>query len=149
MADSPQPSAGELQAFDRFLKILYFTLLASMGLYWVVLEMLTGQREPGDLGPTKLGVQGFAGVVALTVLYLRFVRLAPLLADTTGELGARLGRLRFYYILCYTLSESVALYGFVLRFLGASREEAIPFFGVAVALFLLCYPRLPERPGAG
>lgn len=35
-----------------------------------------------------------------------------------------------------------------LKILYLTREEAIPFFVAAVALFLLCYPRVPPAPGS-
>src|SRR3990170_6490717 len=96
----------------------------------------------------KLGLTAAAAIIGGIVLYLRFARLGPLLAEASGDFGQRLARLRFHYILCYTLSEAVALYGFVLRFLGGSREDSIPFFLAAVVLFLLCYPCPPQPPAA-
>jgi len=143
----PGSAPTDLAAFSRFLKILYFTLFGTVGMYWLVLEMLAANIEPHELGPMKLSLAAAAAISGGIVLYLRFARLGPLLAETSGDFGQRLARLRFHYILCYTLSESVALYGFVLRFLGGSREEAIAFFLPAVGLFLLCYPRLPAAPG--
>lgn len=143
-----EPDTSEFKASRRFLQILYFTLFATVGMYWLVLEMMAPGLEPRDVGAIKLPLQGVAGGTALGVLYLRFVRLAPLLAGSTTDLTQLVPRLRFYYILCYTLSEAVALYGFVLRLLGASREEAVAFFVAAVILFVLCYPRLPESPSS-
>lgn len=140
---SPPPESA---VFKRFLFILYFTLFATVGLYWVVLEMLAPGVEPADMGMMKKGLGAAAAVCAAVVLYLRFGQIATLLADTTGELSSRLARLRLYYIISYTLSEAVALYGFALRMIGADRADAVPFFLGAVALFLLCYPRMPGSP---
>ena len=130
--------------FNRFTKILYFTLLASVGLYWAVLELVAGSREPVEVEGVKPMLLLLGGGLAVAVLYIRFSRFPPLLFDPNVELAQRLARLRFYYILCYILSEAVALYGFCLRLLGGTRAEAAPFFLAAVALFLLCYPRPPE-----
>ncbi len=144
----PGSAPTDAAAFSRFLKILYFTLFGTVGLYWLVLEMLAANIEPHELGPMKHGLAAAAAIIGGAVLYLRFARLGPLLADASGDFGQRLARLRFHYILSYTLSEAVALYGFVVRVLGGAREEAIPFFVGAVALFLLCYPRVPAAPGS-
>lgn len=143
----PQSSRGELAAFIRFLKILYFTLLASVALYWWVLELLAADIEPAERGFVTAALMAVAGGTAAAVLYLRFSLVAPLLRGPIGEPTKQLARLRLYYILCYTLAEAVALYAFVLRFLGAGREESAVFFVAAVALFLLCYPRTPQTLG--
>ena len=144
----PGSAPTDLAAFNRFLKILYFTLFGTVGMYWLVLEMLAAQIEPRELGFTRSGFGAAAAATGGLVAYLRFARIGAFLAEVSGDFGQRLARLRFHYILCYTLSETVALYGFVLRFLGGSREDSIPFFLAAVVLFLLCYPRPPQPPAA-
>lgn len=148
MPETPTPAPVELAAFNRVVKVLYFTLLATVGVYWTVLELLAANIEPRDLGLVKTALLVAAAGTVGGVLSLRFGRLRPLLAEAGSELTARLAQARTYYILCFALSESVALYGFVLRFLGASRAEAAPFFVAAVGLFLLCYPQTPRIPGS-
>ena len=144
MPYTPQSPQADLAAFNRFAKILYFALFATVGLYWMVLEMLAPKIASAEVGFLKTIFLALAAGTGAGVLLLRFGRIPPVLADTTGDAANRIQRLRLYYILCYTLSESVALYGFALRMLGARREDAALFFGAAVVLFLLCYPRLPE-----
>lgn len=143
-----QPSSGfaqnEVEAFIRVAKILYFTLFATVGMYWMVLEIVARRIEPRELGVLKPALLGLAGATAVVVFYLRFSRIPPLLENPAGEPGRQIRQLRGYTIVCYVLSEAVALYGFVLRMLGGSRGDAIPFFAAAVGLFLLCYPRAPE-----
>ncbi|MGH9863636.1 MAG: hypothetical protein ACRD35_09470 [Candidatus Acidiferrales bacterium] len=129
------------------MKVLYFALFATVGLYWVVLEILAPGLEPRDPGIVKTVLQGVAAATAGAVLYLRFSRIASLLDASTPEPPNRLAQLRLYYILCFALSEAVALYGFVLRFLGGTRQETALFFLGSAALFLLCYPRLPTALG--
>lgn len=143
----PGSAPTDPAAFSRFLKILYFTLFGTVGLYWLVLDTVAANVAPREPGMEKTLLAALAAACGVVVLYFRFSRIPPLLAEASGDFGQRLARLRFHYILCYTLSEAVALYGFVVRFLGGSREEAIAFFLPAVGLFLLCYPRLPQTPG--
>ncbi len=49
---------------------------------------------------------------------------------------------RSAYVLPFTLAESVALFGLVLKFMGASWRVAGPFFAAAILLLLLWAPRL-------
>lgn len=144
MQPTPRPSLGELRAFNLVIKILYIALFSAVGLYWVVAEMVASGLPPREPGVLRTALQAVAGVTAAAVLYLRFSRLGPLLGGSATEPNVRLSQLRVLYILCFALSEAVAIYGFVLRFLGGGREEAALFFLAAGGLFLLCYPRAPD-----
>lgn len=148
MQYSPQFPSPELKSFARTVWTLYFALFASVGMYWPMLKLLPGPEEPLELGGLKNVVRLLGVGLTAAVLYLRLSRLPPLLADASLELAQRLARLRFTYLLCYTLSETVGILGFILGFLGLSQAEAVPFFLASVALFLLCYPRIPETPGS-
>jgi len=138
-----------MEATARFLKTLYGLLLATIPMYWFVQEQMAAETEPDEIGPLKIVLMATAGGVAAAVLYLRFSRLGPLLRTPMTDPVKETAPVRFYYILCYTLSESVALYGFMLRVLGSSREDAIPFYVAAVGLFVVCYPRLPPKIASG
>jgi len=138
---------ADAAAVGRLLKIIYFVLFATVGIYWVILEMLAPSLEPRDPGPLKTILQGLGAAVGAAVLYLRFSRIPSAIDPTAPDPAPGLGRLRMYYILSFALTEAVALYGFVLRLLGGAREDAALFFLAAAGLFLLCYPRLPETLG--
>ena len=144
MNSHPPPSA-DVAAVGRLLKIIYFVLFVSVGIYWVALEMLAPNLEPRDPGLVKNILQGLGAAVGAAVLYLRFSRIPAAIDPTAPDSAPVLARLRMYYILCFVLTEAVALYGFVLRMLGGAREDMAIFFLAAGALFLLCYPRLPEN----
>ncbi len=135
---------GESTLANRVLKVVYFALFSTVGLYWVVVEMLAPGLEPRDPGVVKTVFQGVAAATGGAVLFLRFSLIASLLDASAAEGVQRLAKLRVYYILCFALSEAVAIYGFGLRLLGGAREEAALFFVSAAGLFLLCYPRLPD-----
>ena len=147
--DSGQPPARrDLKTYRLVLLVVYFTLLATVAMYWFVQELVAADREPAELGllPTVFLVVG--GSTVMGVLVLRFSLIPPLLSAATTELAPRLARLRAYYIVCFALAEAVALYGFVLRVLGSSHEDTIPFYLAAVVLFALCFPRTPEGLGS-
>ncbi len=140
-----QTPPDELATFSRFVKTLWFALFASVCLYWPMLKLLpmnaAAAPTPAVLQALTLAAAGSSAAV----LILRFNRISAVLSRLPLE-PAALAQLRTLYILCYVLAESVALYGLVLYFLGAPREQAAYFFIGSVALFLLCYPRTPETP---
>lgn len=142
-----QPARTELQAHKAVLLVLYFALLATVAMYWFVQELVAADREPAELGLLSTVLLIVGAGTAMVVLVLRFSLIPPLLSAATMEMAPRLARLRAYYIVCFALAEAVALYGFVSRLLGSSREDTIPFYLAAIVLFALCYPRAPETLG--
>jgi len=143
--NSHPPSPTDAAAVGRLLKIIYFVLFASVGVYWVVLETLAPNPEPREPGLVKNILQGMGAALGAAVVYLRFSRIPSAIDPIALDPAPGLARLRMYYIVCFVLTEVVALYGFVLRFLGGTREDTAIFFLAAGGLFLLCYPRLPEN----
>lgn len=144
------------KAHLRFLQILYGALVVSTVLYWVVLQMIVTPKEsPLDESIVYMLGAG-AGMEALGILFLRFSVMARLLQPVNpanqkpaDEHLLRLGALRFWYIMVYVLTESVALFGLVAGLLSGDAYQAVPFFAVAFVLFALCYPQLPPNPMSG
>jgi hypothetical protein len=87
-----------------------------------------------------------AGFDALLALYFRYARLGSVLAEVSGDFRRRMTHARMFYIICWVLSESVALFGFAIPFFTANLNDAAPYFVASVALFALCYPKSLERP---
>ena len=131
----------------RLLRVIHLVLFATVGMYWVVLEQL--QLPACGEMPEALHT-GFALLALATaggVGFLRWQRIPAVALDSRLAPEVQRARLRVFYLVCFLLSESVALYGFALRLLGESREGVVPFFLGAGALFLLCYPRGSSRRG--
>jgi hypothetical protein len=145
---TPSP-AGELDTYKRVIVILYFTLLATVPMYGIVAEVIAANREPADPGIIKPVLMAVGAGTAAVVLFIRFSLIPPMLHTPTMELTQRLARLRAFYIVCFALSEAVAIYGLVLRILGAGLDDSILFFAVAIGLFLLCYPKTPQTMTSG
>jgi len=144
-ASGPTP---DLAAFYRFVKILWIVLLVSVGMYWFILGLLDLPPERSLDPVVEKALAALAAATGVAVLFLRFNLIPRLLARAAAgtEAGTSLATLRTFYIVCFTLAESIALYGLVVYFLGATRDQAAWFFLAAAALLALCYPKSPETP---
>ncbi len=136
---------GDLGALARFLKVLWFSMAVSIALYWVIIEFALPPVTPHPLGLIKTVFQGLALAFGAAVLFLRFMLIGKLTSrEVPEEAASQAAKLRMYYLLCYIFAEVVALYGFVLHFLGAARSEVALFFIAALALDVFCYPTSPS-----
>jgi len=136
-------SVMTVESTKRYLKIVFFVLVFWVLLYGVVLKRVQIPAASHPPGSMITGLMIVAVTTALIVLYLRFKKIGALLPpDVATPLPERLGRTQALFILCFVLSQSVALYGFVLGVLGAENRDVLPFFVGALVLFALCYPRL-------
>ena len=61
------------------------------------------------------------------------------------ESATTLYRWRTGYMATYALSEAIVLYGVVLRFLGLSFSQVVPFFLAGFILMLFFGPRRPSN----
>jgi hypothetical protein len=118
-------------------------------MYGIVAEVIAANRDATDPGVIKLVLLAVGAGTAAVVLFIRFSLIPPILHTPTMALRERLGRLRAFYIICFALSEAVALYGLVLRIMGAGLDDSILFFAVSIGLFLLCYPKAPQTMTSG
>ncbi|MBZ5544297.1 MAG: hypothetical protein LAO07_11555 [Acidobacteriia bacterium] len=140
--ESPQNDPAVLV---RFLKIVYAAMAGSVVLYLIVLEVVASELEPQPVGELRTALIVLAAILATVVLFLRFSILAGLLLPGGPAVPeARAAKLRTCYIICFTLAETVGLLGFVLRFVGGSRADAIPFFLGSFILFAACFPWVPD-----
>ena len=141
---TPDLPPVDIQAQARFMKLLFFVMVFSVGMYGVAIQFIgpTAEQSPNGV---RIGLEACAGAASLAVLVVRFVLIARVLVpDMPIPSAERLAKVRTYFIVCYVFSESVALLGFVLRVLGARLMDAAPLFAGSLILFALCYPRLPE-----
>lgn len=147
-ADFPAaPAPNETKAFNLVNKVIYGGFLFSLVAYWLALKFINVPHAQ-ELAPAEFPLKEFlpfiAGAVALVALYFRFSRLGPLHSEVGGDFRRRMNQLRFLYLICWVLAESVALFGFTIPFFTANLADAAPYFIASVALFLVCYPKSPE-----
>lgn len=127
-AGAPRPSLTNLP-------IIWFALLASVGIYAVVGLVVAPLAAPA-LAPEQLNL---------------FLMVFALLAMTQSGVAMMvpriLPRLPFFtqHILRWALAESIAVFGLVLRFLGGSTLYFLSFLGWSALLLLTLRPGQEKR----
>ena len=127
----------------KVLQIVRIALLVS-----VVCYAFIGERMAQSVAPDR-NIYFAITLFAITTVGIIFAvrRLFVLRSEETlvsePENAAALNRWRAGYLVIYALSESVALFGFVLRILGFKLSEITPFYLAGFALMLLFGPRRP------
>ena len=122
----------------RVTALVHTAMLAAIGVYGVVLLFFRAEIGPKPRRPESaaslfvvfaaLGAAQFAG------------------ASLVGRrlLGSRRSgiadRVRLYFLLRAAAAEAIALYGFVLGFLGAPAIHVLALFALSVGALLLCSP---------
>ena len=135
-------------ALLRFLKIVYAAMAGSVVFYLAVLELIASELAPQPVGALRTGLIVLAGILATVVLFLRFSILAGLLSPVPPAVPeGHVAKIRTYYLICFTLAGTVGPLGFVLRFVGGSRADAMAFFLASFLLFATCFPMLPDDLG--
>jgi F0F1-type ATP synthase membrane subunit c/vacuolar-type H+-ATPase subunit K len=124
----------------RIAALIQTMMLASVGLYGAVVAFYRLGVGPEDSPPpppsvgrlslflAALGVAQLAGALLLGRLILRSRR------------GEPAGRVRVYFILRAAAAECVAIYAFVLGFLGAPQASVLALFLVGAASLALWFP---------
>jgi hypothetical protein len=136
-----------MESATKTLQIVRMAMLASILLYGFVGEKLP--RNSGAAPPDRrlflaLTVVAVALVVLATVLRRALVVKAQSELAIQADDKAALGRWQTGYIASYALCEAIALEGLVLRMLGFSLSQVMPFYLAAFGLILFYAPRRPS-----
>jgi hypothetical protein len=125
--------------------MVHGVLLFSMLLY-VFMGEIAIQHEPRDLSrilPIIFGVVSLQ-IIGMTIYFRRTkVQKASETLQSKPDDAKALQQWRFGGILTAVLMEVIVLYGFALRFLGAPRAQAVPFYVAGIGLMLLWWPQRP------
>jgi F0F1-type ATP synthase membrane subunit c/vacuolar-type H+-ATPase subunit K len=134
--------AASMEASLRMLNIVKMAMLASIALYAIMAERMS---PPMNHVADRFffAIAGMAFFATATCFVLRRVLVSPPeeTLQREPENPAALQRWRAGHIVLMTISESVALFGFVLRFQGATLIRVAPFY--VVGALLLLAPRPP------
>jgi archaellum biogenesis protein FlaJ (TadC family) len=129
----------------KILHILRFALLVSIAMYAFIAIRVPSTVIPN---PVVLRVFILLAVVAIAaILVIRRMLVLPsekVLAERQDD-SKGLQRWRAGYIIIYALSESLAVYGVALHFLGFTGRQVAPFFLVGAVLLLIFSPRVPTN----
>ena len=127
------------------MQFVRMALLVSIALY-----VFVGERMGKNLGAPPTNFYFAITLVAITTMGMTFAvrRLFVLRAEVTlaaqPDDSAALKRWWAGYIFTYALCEAVALFGLVLRILGFTLSQVMPFYLVGFVLMLLFGPRRPS-----
>lgn len=153
---------GAMEQRFRSLAIIWFALLLAVGMFAVVLIFVrSSPNAPTDFAHSAIantylvGLGVFASVSAVASLLVPRLLLKRRLAGSGGSsdnLASGFGggsssisledfvAFQTSFILGMALSESVAMFGFVLGYLGFGPRAIAPFFGVSALLMLARFP---------
>ena len=136
-----EPTVPDVKSQRRILLVVWFGFVWALAIYGIVMTVI--RPQPSDAGIFRFVLLATGGLTAAAAVYLRVVLIGGLLSKATPLSAAEWNRLRTLYILCFALSEGVALYGLELYFMAGTLSEAWPFFAAGFLLLLICFPRLP------
>ena len=116
----------------------------------MIMYVLTAEKilphQPGPLNPTFRG-----GIIAVSILIvfatmlirLKLVGTALDTLRSTPDDPSSLAKWRKGVILSDMLLEVIVLYGFMLRFMGGSLQQSLPFYAVGIGLMIVWWPQRP------
>ncbi len=122
----------------RVAALVHTALLASVGVYGVVLAFFRSELAPQNARPAP-STSLFAVFSALGVAQFAGASLVGRKLLASARSGA-LERVRRYFLLRAAAAEAIALYGLILGFLGAPLAHVLALFGISIAALLACAP---------
>jgi hypothetical protein len=135
-----------MEAARKFIQAVRLVMVAALVMYvYVVLTI------PSKAAPNPIILRAFTAVsiaIVILIFVMRRVKTLPseaMLAREPQDSKA-LSSLRQGYLITYTLSFSIALYGVVLHFFGFPLSQISPFFIAAFALILYFGPKVVVNP---
>lgn len=150
MSTQPPGPGSPPETFKSFAWMIYLSLFAALGFYWFCLSFVLQNNQPAQTSPALVRpvLAALAVVDGALALFWFYSRVNPLLNDTSSQAEQVIPRLRTNFIVCWVITEAVALYGFASAFLTATLTDYAPYFVAASGLLVLFYPRMP-RSAAG
>lgn len=128
----------------KTLRAVQWSMLASILLYGALGELLHhGARGIDPSISYVFTTLGVAIVGAIFVVRRTLVFRAAESLATQPEDGLSLNHWRTGYFATYALCEALALFGLVLRFMGCSFEQSVPYYLGGFVLLFFFRPRVP------
>jgi hypothetical protein len=126
------------------MRIVHAVFVAALAMYAYVAELAAGKNGSGVSDAMLYGIVFAASLDGLIAFYFRRTKLLPALETLRRDPNRSdaLKNWRFSTLVSMVLVLSIGLYGFVLRFLGASQRVSWSFYVAALILLLLWRPKL-------
>jgi hypothetical protein len=123
-------------------RILHFVFVATWFLF-LLLPWYLGSSSLGlpDYLPIVLGLVCVSDIAIASVLRTRYISTSAEILRAEPENQAALAKWRMGNVISFTFAQTVTLFGFLLRFLGAQWKVAGVFFAAGLLLLLLWTPR--------
>lgn len=127
----------------RNVRVLHAAFLLAMFLYIYMLTIIrpVGQGVSMEL-VVALGVLAVADLNVALFFRARKVKASEEKLRARPDDAAALKEWRLGNITTFAFTETICLFGFVLKIMGAGWKIASPFFAIAILLMLLWTPRL-------
>jgi hypothetical protein len=135
------PQRLTASASHQLLRFMHIAFVVSMLMIAGVAEQV---RKPD--GGMALEIYwaflGFTGVSAGVYFFFRakLVAVEDSLRSNPSD-NIAIGRRQLVYVLLFAFSEAPLLFGFVVRFMGGTLAQTIPFYAAGFLLLLLSTPR--------
>ena len=130
----------------KLLRTVQVAMLISIGLYAFIAQSYgPAPREVSLAFVYTMAALAIFMIAAILVVRRIFVKPAERALNENPENAVPLNRWRGGYIVTFALSEIVALYGVVLRFVGVRFSQVVPFFLAGFILMLFFGPRRPSN----
>lgn len=120
-------------------------LLAATIAYSALSLFATVRVTPSPVIFPAIAVVAVSEIIILFFIRRNFVLQSAVQLGTQPEDSKLLVRWRAGQIITWALSLSIALYGLVLRYMGFSFPQVLPFFVAGVILLLVTAPRRPQE----
>ncbi len=135
-----------MEASLKMLRTVRIAMLVSIVLYVFVGERTAHPAKPINLVFYYAITFMAVGMIAAIFLLRRVmvIRAEQTLAQKAED-PVSLNRWRAGYIVTFALCEAIALYGFVLRFVGFSLAQVMPFYVTGFVLLVFFRPRRPPN----
>lgn len=130
----------------RWLRPIQLTFILSVCLFVFAGEKIITPGRPDFPAALLYGILILAGsniIIAVLFRYKTAGQAEEILRRNPDDAVA-LNRWRAGQLISYCMAESVGLFGFVLRVLGAPFARSIPFYGAAMLLLILFQPKDPR-----
>ena len=134
-----------MESAVKTVRIIQIAMLVSIAMYVFIGERMA--PGPRSASPVLFYAFFLVGMTLVGVILL-VRRTLILQSEATLRTGATdvgtLNRWRSGYIVTYALSESLALFGLILRLMGFNLVQVVPFYLVGFILMLFFGPRQPS-----